>query len=289
MKSYFDIVGDGGSRILEQVQAKQARIAASLSGVRHRVAVGSGKGGVGKSTITMQLAHALREGGASVAVLDADLNGPSQARLAGLGPVALVPGPAGLVMPRTASGIGVVSMGFVVPESAALDFDSVAPSDSYVWRATKEFTVLGDLLAGVSWGALDFLLVDLPPGAERTLQYAEFLGADTALVLVTIPSDLSRGVVSRSIAALGKVPNRLLGYVENMKGYYCGECGTIRPLFAESGMIDLGLPCLGAVPFDPNLAAACDRGEPPPADSTSPAWRAVRSVAARLRGALEVS
>lgn len=289
MKSYFDIVGDGGSRILEQVKAKQSRIAASLSGVRHMVAVGSGKGGVGKSTLTMQLAHALHGGGASVAILDADLNGPSQARIAGLGSVTLVPGPDGLVLPRTAAGIGVLSMGLLVPESEALDFESVAPGDSYVWRATKEFSVLGDLLAGVSWGALDFLLVDLPPGAERTLQYAEFFGADTALLLVTIPSDLSRGVVSRSIAALGKAPNRLLGYVENMKGYFCAECRSVRPLFAESGAIDLGIPCLGAVPFDPELAAACDRGEPPRADSASPAWQAVRSVAAAMRRALEAS
>ncbi|MBI2963291.1 MAG: P-loop NTPase [Deltaproteobacteria bacterium] len=289
MKSYFDIAGDGGSRVLEQVRAKQSRIAAALAGVRRMVAVGSGKGGVGKSTLTLQLAHALREDGASVAILDADLNGPSQARMTGLGSVAPVPGPDGLVLPRTAAGIGVVSMGLFVPESAALDFESVAAGDSYVWRATKEFAVLGDLLAGVAWGPLDFLLVDLPPGAERTVQYAEFFGAAAALVLVTLPSDLSRGVVARSVAGLRRAPNRVLGYVENMKGYCCSECGSVRPLFAESSAIDLGIPCLGAVPFDPALAAACDRGEPLPAAAAGPAWPAVRSVAAAIRGALEAS
>jgi ATP-binding protein involved in chromosome partitioning len=208
--------------------------------------------------------------------------------MAGLGAAPLVPGVDGLVMPRTAAGIGVVSMGLVVPESKSLDFDSVADGDSFVWRATREFGLLGDLLAGVSWGKLDFLLVDLPPGAERTFQYAEFLGVGTSLVLVTIPSDLSRGVVSRSIAALGKAENRVLGYVENMKGYACAGCDTVRPLFAESGMIDLGIPCLGTVPFDPDLAAACDRGEPPAEDSPSPAWRAIREVARGIRRALEV-
>jgi len=289
VKSYFDIVGDGGSRVVDQVKAKHAQIARSLGGVRHMLAIGSGKGGVGKSTLTMQLACALRAEGAAVAILDADLNGPSQARMAGLGAAPLVPGRDGLVMPRTAGGIGVVSMGLVVPESKSLDFDSVSDGDSFVWRATREFGLLGDLLAGVSWGKLDYLLVDLPPGAERTFQYAEFLGVGTSLVLVTIPSDLSRGVVSRSIAALGKAKNRVLGYVENMKGYACAGCDTVRPLFSESGAIDLGIPCLGTVPFDPDLAAACDRGEAPRDDSASPAWRAIREAAAGTRRILEES
>jgi ATP-binding protein involved in chromosome partitioning len=289
MKGYFDIAGDGGSNVEAQVLAKRSRIAASLGAVRRMLAIGSGKGGVGKSTLTMQLACALRAGGARVAILDADLNGPSQARMAGLGVASLVPGEDGLLLPRTASGIGVVSMGLVVPESQALDFDSVADGGAYVWRATREFALLGDLLAGIAWGALDYLLVDLPPGAERIPQYAEFLGPATAIVLVTIPSDLSRGVVSRSIAALAKAPNRVIGYVENMKGYHCRDCGSIRPLFAESNSIDLGIPCIGTVPFDPDLAAACDRGEPLPADDGGPTWRAVGDVAGRIRHTLEAS
>jgi ATP-binding protein involved in chromosome partitioning len=289
MKGYFDIAGDGGSNVDAQVLAKRSRIAASLGAVRRMLAIGSGKGGVGKSTITMQLACALSAGGARVAILDADLNGPSQARLAGLGVAPLVPGEDGLVLPRAASGIGVVSMGLVVPESQALEFDSVAGGDTYVWRATREFALLGDLLAGIAWGDLDYLLVDLPPGAERILQYAEFLGPETAILLVTIPSDLSRGVVSRAIAALAKAPNRVVGYVENMKGYHCRDCGSIRPLFAESNAVDLGIPCIGTVPFDPDLAAACDRGEPLPADDGGPTWRVVGDVARRIRHTLEAS
>jgi len=289
MKSYFDINGDGGSNVVGQVVAKREQIARSLAGVRHMLAIGSGKGGVGKSTLTMQLACALRGGGAAVGILDADLNGPTQARLAGLGAAPLVPGRDGLVMPRTASGIGVVSMGLVVPESQSLDFESFAEGDSFVWRATKEFGLLGDFLAGVTWGELDYLLVDLPPGAERTLQYAEFLGSGTAVVLVTIPSDLSRGVVSRSIAALGKTPNRLLGYVENMSGYACSGCGSIRPLFPRSDAIDLGIPCLGSVPFDPDLALACDRGEPLREEAKSLTWQAIRRVSERIRSIVEVS
>lgn len=288
MKSYHDIAGDGGSDVLGQVVAKRARIAESLADVRSMVAIGSGKGGVGKSTLTMQLAQALGAGGSRVAILDADLNGPTQARLGGLRAAPVLPGPRGLVPPRTASGIGVVSMGALVPEGEAVDFDSVARGDSYVWRATREFAAFGDLLAGVGWGALDFLLVDLPPGAERTFQYAEFLGAAAAFVLVTIPSDVARGVVSRAVAAMRKTPNRILGYVENMSGYYCEGCGGIRPLFpAASTAIDLGIPRLGAVPFDPELAAACDGGATL-ADAGRPALRAIGAVAAEIARLLEV-
>jgi ATP-binding protein involved in chromosome partitioning len=287
MKTYHDIAGDGGSDVIGQVVAKKSQIAESLAEVRHMVAVGSGKGGVGKSTLTMQLAEAFRGDGARVAILDADLNGPSQARMAGLRGAPIVPGAKGLVPPKTASGIGVVSMGALFPESEAVDFDSVSSGDSYVWRATREFSAFGDLLAGVGWGPLDYLLIDLPPGAERTFQYAEFLGAAAAFVLVTIPSDVSRGVVSRAVAAMRRTPNRILGYVENMSGYYCADCGEVRPLFTGEGAVDLGLARLGAVPFDPELAAACDRGAPLAAVDR-PAIRAVRTIAAEVSRLLEV-
>jgi ATP-binding protein involved in chromosome partitioning len=286
MKTYHDIAGDGGSDVIGQVVAKKSKIAESLAEVRHLIAIGSGKGGVGKSTLTMQLAEALRARGGRIAILDADLNGPTQARLGGLRNAPVVPGPRGLVPPRTASGIGVVSMGALFPESEAVDFATVASGDSYVWRATREFSAFGDLLAGVGWGGLDFLLVDLPPGAERTFQYAEYLGAAAAFVLVTIPSDVSRGVVSRAVAAMRKTPNRILGYVENMSGYYCEGCDDVRPLFTGSPTVPLDLPRLGAVPFDPELAAACDRGVPL-ADARRPAVAAVAAVADELTRLLE--
>jgi len=287
MKSYFDIVGDGGSRVLDQVAAKRERIAAALSGVRFAVAIGSGKGGVGKSTLTMQLAQSLTRRGQRCAVLDADINGPSQARMGGVRETAFVPGEHGMLLPRNEAGIGVVSLGSVVPEGESIEFDSVSSGDSHTWRATREFTAFGDLLAGVEWGELDFLLIDLPPGAERTFQYAEFLGEKTAFVLVTIPSDLARGVVARSIASLGRTPNRLLGYVENMSGYWCADCAETKPLFAARPTVELGPTCLGRIPFDPQLAAACDRGVELPAAGASPVLQAVDDVAAQIAAALE--
>jgi ATP-binding protein involved in chromosome partitioning len=288
MKSYREITGDGGSGIVEQVEARRARLEENLGGVSHLVAVGSGKGGVGKSTLTRQLASALRAADRSCAILDADLNGPTQARLTGLGTAPLVPGNRGVVLPRNPEGIGVVSLGAMVPESEAVDFAGRA-GDSHIWRATKEFTALSDLLTTVEWGELDFLLADLPPGAERTLQFAEFFGPRAAFALVTIPSELARGVVSRSVAALRASSCRILGYVENMQGYYCRDCDRVRPLFPESVSAELGIPCLGSVPFDPELAALSDRGQPFAVDSRHPAAQAVRELAARLVAAMEVA
>jgi ATP-binding protein involved in chromosome partitioning len=273
--------------------------------VRHLVAVGSGKGGVGKSTLTLHLAGALRARGLRIAILDADFNGPSQARMAGVQGALFVPGSRKVALPRTSNGIGVFSMGSMIPESEALEFESAARGESHTWRATREFALLGEILGAFEWGALDVLMFDLPPGAERTVQYAEFLGPFDAappstplgatlsepkgqarprasFVLVTIPSEVARGVVARSVAALSKGPNRLLGYVENMSGYYCRDCNAIKPLFASRDQPGLGIPCLGTVPFDPELARHCDLGLPFSGLRETPVGLALEQTAQRL-------
>jgi ATP-binding protein involved in chromosome partitioning len=286
VKGYYDIAGDGGSDILQQVETQQKSIARSLSGVGNLLAVGSGKGGVGKSTLTMQLAYALREMGKAVSILDADLNGPSQARLGGMQDRMLIPGESGAPVPTTPNGIGVVSMGSLVPEPRSVEFESVASGESHTWRATREFTFLRELLACMNWGKLDYLLVDLPPGAERIVQYAELLGPAALFVLVTVPSDLATGVVARSLDALEKTPNPILGYIENMDGYYCSDCGRVKPLFPVQSEVKLDVPCLGRVPFDPELAALCDRGgspsEAPGMVSRQPMQRIAEEVCQRV-------
>src|SRR6185436_1352697 len=146
MKGYRDIAGDGGSRVLEQVAEQRTRITDGLAAVRHLVAVGSGKGGVGKSTLTLHLAGALRARGLRVAILDADFNGPSQARMAGIQDAVFVPGSHKVSLPKTRNGIAVFSMGSVIRESAALEFESAAPGDSHTWRATREFALLTEIL-----------------------------------------------------------------------------------------------------------------------------------------------
>ena len=319
MKRYQDIVGDGGSRVIEQVAEQRARITDGFAAVRHLVAVGSGKGGVGKSTLTLHLAGALRARGLRVAIVDADFNGPTQARMAGVQGALFVPPPlprgsgaasgsAKVALPRTTSGIGVFSMGSLIPESAALEFESAAHGESHTWRATREFALLTEMLGAFDWGTLDVLLFDLPPGAERTVQYADFLGPRTSFLLVTIPSEVARGVVRRSVAALSKGAHRVLGYVENMSGYYCRDCDAIKPLFAasfdtahrstspgsgrsvatdEGGNNALELPCLGTIPFDSELARHCDLGLPFDQLPDAPVRRALEHVALELLDRLE--
>ena len=288
MKGYYDIAGDGGSRVLEQVAELRARITDGLAGVRHLVAVGSGKGGVGKSTLTLHLAGALRARGLRIAILDADFNGPSQARMAGVQGAPVVPGAQKVALPRTANGIAVFSMGSLIPESQALEFESTAQGESHTWRATREFALLGEILASVEWGELDLLMFDLPPGAERTVQYADFLGDRTSFLLVTIPSEVARGVVARSVAALATNRRHVLGYVENMSGYYCRDCNAIKPLFDSApGKRDLEIPCLGTVPFDPELARHCDQGLPFADLPGTPVGRALDHVAQQLLESLE--
>jgi ATP-binding protein involved in chromosome partitioning len=263
MRTYSQIAGDGGSGVAEQITELETRIASRLAGVRHLVAVGSGKGGVGKSTLTRQLAAVLAAGGRRVGILDADLNGPSQARLGGVAgrPPMPAKGQEGLVVPKSREGIPIFSVGSFVGEGTAFGWRDAPSAHSHVWRATREFARLAELLAAVEWGALDLLLIDLPPGPERTAQFASFFGGATDVVLVTIPTALARGVVARSVDALKPLPNRLLGYVENMSGYACPACGEVRPLFPEEpDAATLELPCLGRIPFDPELARLSDRG-----------------------------
>jgi ATP-binding protein involved in chromosome partitioning len=207
--------------------------------------------------------------------------------MAGVQRAVFVPGTSKVALPRTSTGIGVFSTGSLIPEPEALDFESVSRGESHTWRATREFAFLGEILGAFEWGELDLLIVDLPPGSERTVQYADFLGPRTSFVLVTIPSEVSRGVVARSVAALSKGPNRVLGYVENMSGYYCRGCDTIKPLFATNGSRDLGIPCLGTVPFDPELARHCDLGVPFVDHRDTPVGAALDEIAQRLLDALD--
>lgn len=285
MKSYRDIVGDGGSDILGQVGEQKRALTSSLASVDRIVAVGSGKGGVGKSTLTFLLARALRAEGKRVAILDADLNGPSQARMAGLADRPWVPSDGKLAIPRRPDGLGVASLGSVVPTADAVRFQTIAAGDEHVWRATKEVTLLVQLVTAVDWGELDVLLVDLPPGPERTAHLTPLFGPRLALLLVTIPSLLSREVVERARAALADSPTPILGLVQNMAGYRCPGCEDVLPLFPVSeAAVDEDL--LAEVPFDPRVAAWLDEGWPE-VEPRSPTLDVVRDLARRLLDRLE--
>ncbi|HET7340286.1 MAG TPA: P-loop NTPase [Methylomirabilota bacterium] len=281
MKRYRDIAGDGGSDVVGQVQAQQRRLAARLADVRAIVAVVSGKGGVGKSSITANLAGALARGGARVGVLDADLNGPTMATMLGVRGRTLAVGADGVEPPAGALGVRVMSMDLLLADDATpLAWQAPTQAESHTWRGAMEANALREFLADTAWGALDVLLLDLPPGTDRLATVAGLLPALAGTVVVTIASDVSRLVVRKSITVAQGVKAPVLGLIENMAGLFPGPGG--ETLAAEAGV-----PFLGRVEFDPALAAAADRGEPyVVAAPAAPAARALTAIAARLAEAV---
>ena len=281
MKKYRDIAGDGGSNIVGQVEAQQARLTARLKDVKAIVAVVSGKGGVGKSSLTANLAGALALGGARVGVLDADLNGPSMAKMLGVRGRSLSVSAEGVEPPAGALGIRVMSMDLLLADDATpLTWDAPSQAEAHTWRGTMEANALREFLADTGWGALDALLIDLPPGTDRLATIAGLLPALAGTVIVTIPSDVSHLIVRKSITVARQSKAPVLGLVENMAGMFPGPGG-------EALAREAGIPFLGQVPFDPALAAAADRGEPYVAAAPdTPAARALTAIAARVRDAL---
>ncbi len=283
MKKYRDIAGDGGSDIVGQVEAQQRRLRECLSAVRAVVAIVSGKGGVGKSALTANLASCLAQGGCRVGVLDADLNGPTMAKMLGVRGQRLVVAPAGVEPPRTSLGVKVMSMDLLLPsDSAPLTWDAETQHEAYTWRGSMEASALREFLADTNWGELDALLLDLPPGTDRLATVASLVTELAGTVVVTIPSDVAHLVVRKSITVAGQVKAPILGLVENMAGLFPGPdaAGLAR---------EASIPFLGRVPFDPALAAAADRGEPFVAVAPeSAAARALAEIAQTLRSALSL-
>ncbi|HXH84288.1 MAG TPA: P-loop NTPase, partial [Candidatus Tectomicrobia bacterium] len=256
MKRYRDVAGDGGSDIAGQVQAQQARLRERLAPVRAVIAVVSGKGGVGKSSLTANLAGAFALRGARIGVLDADVNGASMAKMLGVRGRRLAVGPDGVEPPAGALGIRVMSMDLLLPDDATpVAWSAPTQAEAHTWRGAMEASALREFLADTAWGALDVLLLDLPPGTDRLAAVLGLLPAPAGAVVVTIPSDVSQLVVRRSITAAAGAGARVLGLVENMAGAFRGPA-------SEALAAEAGIPFLGRVPFDPALAEAADRGEP---------------------------
>lgn len=280
-KRYRDITGDGGSNIERQVNEQHARLRGRLSQVGAIVAVVSGKGGVGKSSITANLAACWALQGRRVGVLDADLNGPTMATMLGVRGRRLVIGSDGVTPPEGALGIRVMSMDLLLAsDETPLVWEAPTQAESHTWRGAMEANAIREFLADTAWGALDVLLLDLPPGTDRLVTVAGLLPVLSGTIVVTIPSDVARLVVRKSITVAAQAKAPVLGLVENMTGLFPGPSGAELARAAD-------IPFLGAVPFDPALAAAADLGEPLVA--TTPmceASRALLAIAAAVGAAI---
>ena len=245
-----------------------------IPGVKHVIAVSSGKGGVGKSTVSVNLAVALGLRGAKVGLLDADIYGPNIPMMMG---VEKTPEQQdGKITPAESHGVKLISMGFFVPEDQAV-----------VWRGPMVHTAIQQLFRDVLWGDLDFLLIDLPPGtgdAQLTLsQLVPLAGAIT----VTTPQEIALHDVRKGMMMFQKVNVPLLGIVENMSHFICGHCGERTDIFSHGGgeraAEKLGIPFLGRVPIDPAIREGGDLGRPLViANPDSPQAKAFHEIAAKI-------
>jgi ATP-binding protein involved in chromosome partitioning len=246
----------------------------ALPGVAQVIAIGSGKGGVGKSTVAANLAVALAQSGARVGLLDADIYGPNLPRMMGVQRQPSQRG--GKIVPVEAWGLHFMSMGLLVEQGEAV-----------VWRGPMLHGAVKSFLHDVDWGDLDYLLVDLPPGTGDVqlslIQQTFVAGA----VIVTTPSMVSIEDAVKAISMFDKLQVPVLGVIENMSYFVCPNCDTRHDIFSSGGAEEralvMGLPFLGAVPLHPDVRAGGDQGRPVVAGQPdSPYARALRDIAGQL-------
>ncbi|MBI3990500.1 MAG: Mrp/NBP35 family ATP-binding protein [candidate division NC10 bacterium] len=280
------------SEVVRQVEDQIARVRARMDRVRHKVAVMSGKGGVGKSLVTVNLAVALMERGEEVGILDADLNGPSIPTMLGVERRPYESTPEGALPAVGFGGIKVASIELLLPTATTPTLWK-APQGAWdaVWKGTMEMSTIREFLGDVAWGALDFLLIDLPPGTgDKPATIAQWIPDLDGTVVVTMPSKVSKLVVARSIQFAQMLGLPVIGLVENMAGFCCLTCGAETELFGRPCTEEeLGVPILGRIPFDCRLTLSADEGRPFVAEyPDAPAAGQFREVAAKIKEALEL-
>ncbi len=227
-----------------------------LSRIKHKVAVFSGKGGVGKSTVAVNLATALALAGHKVGLLDTDIHGPSIPTMLGCENYPLDAAADGLV-PAEVGGLKVMSLGFLLH----------SPDDAVIWRGPRKMAVIKQFLQDVTWGDLDYLIIDSPPGTgDEPLSICQLIGSLEGAVIVTTPQKVAAVDVRKSISFCRQLQVPVLGVVENMSGYVCPKCGDISHILPAGGgakiAADMDVPLLGAIPMDPQVAFAGDSGTP---------------------------
>jgi ATP-binding protein involved in chromosome partitioning len=254
--------------------------ASLLPGVKHIVAVGSGKGGVGKSTVAVNLAVALALEGAKVGLLDADVYGPSVPMMMG---IRRPPQTAnGRLIPLIQHGVKLMSLGFLLPDD----------SSHVIWRGPMVGGAVRQMLADCEWGPLDYLIVDLPPGTgDAQLTLAQSVPLTGAVVVMT-SQDVAVNIASKAVGMFQKLNVPILGVVGNMDEFRCPHCGEQTPIFTRGGSEEaarkLGVTFLGSVPLDPQTVEHGDRGTPTVLAAPSSAQaEAFRSIARATAAAVE--
>jgi ATP-binding protein involved in chromosome partitioning len=240
----------------KQAAQEQQKLKDAMAKIKRKIAIISGKGGVGKSTVTVNLATAFAMQGKRVGVLDADIHGPSVPRLLGLEGQQVKTGPHGTFPVDGPLGMKVMSIDFFLPEQTPT-----------IWRGPLKMRAIRQFLADIEWGELDFLFIDLPPGTgDEPLSVAQLLPDIDGVVIVTMPSELSSSIVKKAITFAQRLNMPIIGVVENMSGFVCPGCGEKIEIFKSGGgkkmAQEMAVEFLGSIPIDPTVGADSDKGTP---------------------------
>jgi Mrp family chromosome partitioning ATPase len=254
-----------------------AKLKARLSRIRRKIIVMSGKGGVGKSTVAVNLAMSAMLAGQRVGLLDVDLHGPSVPTMLGLVGYRLEGGENGM-LPVEIGGLKVLSVGFLLQNN----------DDPVIWRGPMKMGVIRQFIEDVEWGDLDLLVIDVPPGTgDEPLSVCQLIPELEGAVIVTTPQKVAAADVRKSINFCRELGVKVLGVIENMSGFACPKCGEVTQILrANGGRVmagEMGVPFLGSIPIDPLIAESCDDGKAfVESAASSPAAGAFREIVREL-------
>lgn len=270
----------------KEEQLQKQKINEHLGKIKHKIAIISGKGGVGKSTVTANLAMAFAMDGNKIGVLDADIHGPCIPKMLGLKGQKLKGDKKGEFSPVTGSlGIKVASMDFLLENDET----------PVIWRGPLKMRLIQQFISDIAWGELDYLFVDLPPGTgDEPLSVMQLIPDMDGVVIVTMPSEVSEAVVKKSVTFARQVGVPVIGIVENMSGFVCPECGKKIDIFKSGGgkriTQKLDVPYLGTIPIDPKVCNDSDNGIPFIAEkSDSPTAEAFNGIINKIKQTLKKS
>jgi len=242
---------------MEKKVYDDSKITKNLSKIKHKIIILSGKGGVGKSTVSVNLAYALSQKKYNVGLLDCDIHGPSIPKILGIEDKRPTTSTVGFNPISVTTNLKVMSMGFLL-------YDSDSP---IIWRGPMKMGAIKQFIGDVDWGDLDYLIVDLPPGTgDEPLSIAQLIPNSDGAIIVTTPQDLALVSVRKSINFVKKMNIPVIGIIENMSGFICPYCKKEIDIFKTGGglktSMDFQVPFLGKVPIDPKIVLTGDSGEP---------------------------
>jgi len=240
----------------QQMKEEERKIAETLAKIKNRLLVFSGKGGVGKSTVSANLALALAKKGLKVGLLDVDIHGPNLAKMLGVEDKRMDISPEGIKAVEVNENLKLVSISFLLQD----------PSLPVIWRGPMKMKAIQQFLAEVDWGDLDWLIIDSPPGTgDEPLSVAQLIPA-TGAIIVTTPQEVSLMDSRKAVIFAHRLNLKITGIIENMSGMVCPHCGKRIDLFKEGGgekaAFELGVPFLGKIPLEPQIVTSGDDGKP---------------------------